>query len=128
MNEKVSLYINAEEALSTMASDDIQNTYIGVEVAEAGNYTLNVTFNGLEYALVDLENNNVIELVEGNAYEFFQEAGKNDARFQLVRVNRMPTALDTVEGKALRAKVVKNGVMYILKNGAVYNAQGQIVK
>lgn len=128
MNEKVNMYVNAEEALSTIASNDIENSFIVVNVAESGVYTLNVTFNGLEYALVDLANNNVIELVEGNSYEFFQEAGKNDARFQVIKVNKMPTALENMEINAVSAKFVKNGVLYILKNGAVYNAQGQIVK
>lgn len=128
MNSDINLYVKEEEAMSTMASDDILNTYIGVSVAEAGVYTLKVEHNGLEYALVDTENNNVIELVAGNTYEFFQQAGKNDARFQVVKVNRMPTALENVDGKAVCTKFVKDGVMYIFKNGAVYNVQGQIVK
>ena len=122
------MYVNAENALSTLASDDIANSFIVVNVAEAGNYTLNVAYSGLDYALVDLVNNNVIELVAGNSYVFFQEAGMTDARFQVVKVNRMPTALEDVEGKVLSTKFVKDGVLYILKNGAVFNAQGQIVK
>ena len=128
MNDEVNMFVNADEALSTIASDDIENSVIVVNVAKSGVYTLNVAFNGLEYALVDLANNNVIELVEGNSYEFFQEAGKNDARFQVVKVNKMPTALENMEIHAVSAKFVKDGVLYILKNGAVYNAQGQIVK
>jgi hypothetical protein len=78
--------------------------------------------------LVDLDNNKVIELVEGNSYEFFQEAGKNEARFQLVKVNKVPTAMENIEENTISTKFMKDGVMYILKNGAVYNAQGQIVK
>jgi hypothetical protein len=128
MNDEVNMYVNAEEALSTMASDDLQNAFINVNVAESGVYTLNVTFNGLDYALVDLDNNKVIELVEGNSYEFFQEAGKNEARFQLVKVNKVPTAMENIEENTISTKFMKDGVMYILKNGAVYNAQGQIVK
>ena len=128
MNDKVNMYVNAEEALSTMASDDLQNAYINVNVAESGVYTLNVTFNGLDYALVDLDNNKVIELVEGNSYKFFQEAGKNEARFQLVKANKVPTAMENIEENTISTKFMKDGVMYILKNGAVYNAQGQIVK
>ena len=129
MNDNVNLYVNAEEALSTMASDDIQNTYIGVSVAESGVYTLTIGHNGLDYALVDLENNQIIDLVEGNTYEFFQEAGKNDARFEIVKVNKMPTSLEDInENQVVSTKIMKDGVMYILKNGAVYNAQGQIIK
>ena len=129
MNEKVNMYVNAEEALSTMASNDIQNAYINVNVAESGVYTITVGHNGLDYALVDLENNNVIDLVEGNTYTFFQEAGKTDARFQVVKVNKVATGIeDAQNGQVLSTKIMKDGMLYILKNGAVYNAQGQIVK
>ena len=129
MNEKVNLYVmSQDEAWSTLASDDVLNKYIGVNVAQSGVYTISVAHNGLDYALVDLENNQVIDLVEGNTYNFFQEAGKNDARFQVVKVSKVPTALEDVQNDVLSTKFMKDGVLYIIKNGVVYNAQGQIVK
>ena len=129
MNEKVNLYVmSQDEAWSTVASDDVLNKYIGVNVAQSGVYTISVAHNGLDYALVDLENNQVIDLVEGNTYSFFQEAGKNDARFQVVKVSKVTTALEDVQNDVLSTKFMKDGVLYIIKNGVVYNAQGQIVK
>ena len=40
----------------------------------------------------------------------------------------MPTALENVQEAAQSTKVIENGVLYIIKNGVRYNAQGQIVK
>ena len=130
MNSNVSLYVTSQdEAWNTLASDNVLNAYIGVNVAKAGTYTISVAHNGLDYALVDLENKQVIELVEGNTYSFFQEAGKNDARFQVVKINKVPTAIEDVQSNdVLSTKIMKDGVLYIIKNGAVYNAQGQMVK
>ena len=40
-----------------------------------------------------------------------------------------PTAVDYVQGdKDHGMKVLRNGQLYIIKNGVKYNAQGQIVK
>ncbi len=41
---------------------------------------------------------------------------------------KMPTALENVQEAAQSTKVIENGVLYIIKNGVRYNAQGQIVK
>ena len=130
MNDNVSIYVTSDnETWHTMATDDIMNAYIGVNVAKSGTYTINVAHNGLDYALVDTENNQIINMVEGNTYSFYQETGKNDTRFQIVKINNVPTAIDDVQDNAVMStKIMKDGVLYIIKNGAVYNAQGQIIK
>ncbi|MBO5553445.1 MAG: hypothetical protein J5937_04515 [Paludibacteraceae bacterium] len=128
MKENVAIYAVADEAMATVASDYVEGMNIGVKAAKSGVYTLNIKHNGLDYALIDTENNNVIELVAGTTYNFYQEAGQNDARFQIVKVNKVPTAIDQLEDDAMSTKFIKNGVLYILKNGAIYNAQGQVVK
>ena len=128
MKENVAIYAVADEAMATVASDYVEGMNIGVKAAKSGVYTLNIKHNGLDYALIDTENNNVIELVAGTTYNFYQEAGQNDARFQIVKVNKAPTAIDQLEDDAMSTKFIKNGVLYILKNGAIYNAQGQVVK
>ena len=129
MKEDVAIYAAADEAQATVASDYVEGMNIGVKVAKSGVYTLNVKFNGLDYALIDTENNTIIELENGKTYNFFAEAGQNDARFQVIKVNKMPTAIDEVEdSQVMSTKMMKDGALYIIKNGAVYNAQGQIVK
>ena len=39
-----------------------------------------------------------------------------------------PSAVDNVDASSKAVKVLKNGVLYIEKNGKTYNAQGQLVK
>ena len=129
MKEDVAIYAAADEAQATVASDYVEGMNIGVKVAKSGVYTLTVKYNGLDYALIDTENNTIIELENGKTYNFFAEAGQNDARFQVIKVNKVPTAIDEVEdSQVMSTKFMKEGVLYIIKNGAVYNAQGQIVK
>jgi hypothetical protein len=42
---------------------------------------------------------------------------------------QIPTGVENVQGDNVQStKVVENGVLYIIKNGVKYNAQGQIVK
>lgn len=129
MKEDVAIYAAADEAQATVASDYVEGMNIGVKVAKSGVYTLTVKYNGLDYALIDTENNTIIELENGKTYNFFAEAGQNDARFQVIKVNKVSTAIDAVEdSQVMSTKFMKDGVLYIIKNGAVYNAQGQIVK
>lgn len=129
MQENVAIYATLDKPMAKVASDYVEGMNIGVKVANSGVYTLNVKYNGLDYALIDTENNTIIDLVAGNTYNFYAEAGQNDARFQVIKVNKVPTAIDEVEdSQVMSTKFMKDGVLYIIKNGAVYNAQGQIVK
>lgn len=129
MQENVAIYATLDKPMAKVASDYVEGMNIGVKVANSGVYTLNVKYNGLDYALIDTENNTIIELVAGNTYNFYAEAGQNDARFQVIKVNNAPTSIDEIENdQVLSTKVIKNGVLYIIKNGVMYNAQGQIVK
>lgn len=129
MQENVAIYATLDKPMAKVASDYVEGMNIGVKVANSGVYTLNVKHNGLDYALIDTENNTIIELVAGNTYNFYAEAGQNDARFQVIKVNNAPTAIDEVEdSQVMSTKMVKDGVLYIIKNGVMYNAQGQIVK
>ena len=53
-----------------------------------------------------------------------------NTRARLIDVQKMPTGVDEIgqEFKAKSQKVLENGVLYIIKNGVRYNAQGQMVK
>ena len=44
-------------------------------------------------------------------------------------LQKMPTAIDNVSAKIGGSeKRMENGILYIIKNGIKYNAQGQIIK
>ena len=50
-------------------------------------------------------------------------------RARLVDASKMPTGVESIQSSAIGSqKIIENGVLYIMKNGVRYNAQGQIVK
>lgn len=52
-----------------------------------------------------------------------------NTRARLVDASKMPTGVESIQSSAIGSqKVIENGVLYIMKNGVRYNAQGQIVK
>ena len=130
MNDEVNMYAVANnENMAAVADSDVDNLNICVNVHEAGTYTLNVAHCGLDYVLYDLVNDAVITLTDGQAYNFYQEAGQTAPRFQLAKANKMPTNIENAEGEnAQTIKVMKNGMLMIIKNGVKYNAFGQTIK
>ena len=76
--------------------------------------------------------------IEGSNLQYNDNSGSNQ-RFttytsaqQPVQLYSIPgggtTAFDEVESSVKAVKVLRNGVLYIEKDGKTYNAQGQLVK
>ena len=66
-------------------------------------------------------------------YEVYLNKGAINDRFELeIDINKMPTAIDGVEGGSLKDgkahKFIENGQMYILRDGKVFDARGNRVK
>lgn len=101
-NKGVQLYaMNNSEHMEIMATDNIEGTFIGIDAPKAGSYTLHFSdINGMEYAIVDMENNTTINIAEGAEYTFSAAKGQNDYRFQIVEAAKMPTAIDNTEVKS----------------------------
>lgn len=98
-NNGLKLYaMNNEERMEVVATDNVEGTFLGVNAAKAGNYTITLyALNGMEYAIVDMETGKVVLAEEGSTYNFFAEAGHNDYRFQIVTRANMPTAIENTE-------------------------------
>ena len=101
-NKGLSLYvINGEQHMERMATDNADGMFIGINAPVAGTYTLDFSgIEGMNYSLIDMTNNTVVEIVEDGQYNFYAEAGQNDYRFQLVAPARVPTAIENVNAKA----------------------------
>ncbi len=55
--------------------------------------------------------------------------GRRVLRISNANAPQSPTGVENVQGNHVQStKVIENGVLYIIKNGAKYNAQGQMVK
>ena len=52
-----------------------------------------------------------------------------NTRARLVDASKMPTDVESIQSSAIGSqKIIENGMLYIMKNGVRYNAQGQVVK
>ena len=95
----VNLYAMSSDArMEILATNDAEGTFLGIDAPKAGNYTLHVAgVEGMEYAIVDMETNAVINAVNGTKYQFYANAGANDYRFQVVKAAKIPTAIENTE-------------------------------
>ena len=107
MNSDLNFYVTDSEKMNILATDDLDNTYLGFSCIEAGTYT--ISFNDIEgntLTLVDLQNNQVIDMTEGATYTFSAAANEsNDYRFKLVSRRQVVTDVEEVENAAVRTGV-----------------------
>lgn len=81
-------------------------------------YTLYLTQNGNK--LWDMSDTYVLDLTKGTTTEY---------GLLLVENYKMPTAVDNIYSNTDETtKIMRNGILYILQNGKVFNAQGARVK
>ena len=114
MNNNLDLYTVGVQNLATMATDNLDNTVLGMACAEAGEYTITFShINGDNLTLIDRITGARIDMVEGNTYEFTAEAGEAN-RFEIVSPRKVTTAIENTDA----VKSVK---------GAVYTITGQYV-
>lgn len=106
---------------------------VGVNVRTAGTYTFRMpgNFSG-EVRLVDTYTGARTSLMM-NDYEVSLPKGTFTDRFLLeLNLRQMPTAIDGQEGGSLRDgkahKFVRDGQMFILQNGDLYDARGNRVR
>lgn len=99
MNDGINLYVSADEKMGIYATDDIENTYLGFQAVNGGNYTIEFTnVQGKELTLIDHENNVRVAIEEGKTYAFTAAANSvNDYRFEIVGRADMPTAIENTE-------------------------------
>ena len=99
MNNTLDLYTVGAKNQATLATDNLNNTYVGLNCEEAGTYTISFShINGAELTLVDHETGARVAMVEGNTYEFTAAANTvNDYRFEIVESAKLPTAIENTE-------------------------------
>jgi hypothetical protein len=106
---------------------------MGVIVNQAGTYmfTMPSNFSG-KVTLIDTQAGTRTNLALSD-YTVTLQQGTFDDRFLLeINVNETPTAIDGVESGSLKDgnahKFIMNGIMYIVKDGVVYDARGNRVQ
>lgn len=125
--------VEGDEALAVDATNSIAGTRIGVRTGEETAYTL--TFGALsgetEWSLFDAETKETIDIEEGMQYTFFAEPNSEIRdRFYITERNDAPaitTDLEKVGDGAESRKFIKDGRLFVMKNGLIYNTLGVVV-
>ena len=128
----------AFQALAIRSS--MQVIPVGYRAPEQGEYTfrLNEATSSIDLlneqyeqlVLVDYQTGELTNLLIAD-YTFYSERTQADNRFAIYAVPRQnaPTDLPNAIGQDKQAqKIIHNGHLYILRDGNVYNGNGQIVK
>ena len=104
MNERqINLYSTIDgENLGTVATDNIEGKLISMQTVKALNYTMSFEdVNSDEYAIRDNVTGAVINITEGNTYEFAAQPNSViEGRFEIVNRANAPTAIENTEVKA----------------------------
>ncbi len=104
MNENsFNLFVDAnDEKLGSVATDNFNGTTISMTTKGQTSFTMTISHvDGMNYAVRDMLTGTEIEMVEGATYMFSVPANANvEGRFQIVSINKMPTAIENIEATA----------------------------
>lgn len=124
-----------DKELAIDATNDLNGTLIGIRTGEEMRYTLRFSRVNTDedYKLVDMENGKEVNIEEGGEYQFYAAPESTvTGRFEIQagRSNKpaITTGAEQAETGVKVTKFIKDGEMYVLKNGVLYNAEGQIVE
>lgn len=138
-NEGANIYtlIGYEKAAANSLPLTDQTTIVpvGVKISTNGEYTFAMPdgTNGVSVILIDniAGTRTNLGLLD---YTVYLEAGQTDGRFSLeiASVQQITTNLEAVNDKGLEKsgarKVLIDGILYIVKDGEIYDAQGRQIK
>ena len=106
---------------------------LGVVITEAGEYsfTLPSNTNGMTVELIDYERGTSTNLIALD-YTISLAAGTYEGRFALsIQPNKVTTSVENgvpFGDDANVRKVIIDGALYLVKDGAIYDAQGKLVQ
>jgi hypothetical protein len=135
VNADLYTYAGGYELGANVLTMDNHIVPVGIDVQKAGTYTFSMpsNFSGT-VTLIDNFTQTRTNLAVDD-YEIALPKGTINDRFELeININKTPTAIDGVDanqgalkdGKA--HKFIENDLMYILKDGVLYDARGNRVK
>ena len=139
---KLNLYtLNADNqqlAFNGLSEEDaVAPIPVGATIPTTGEYTF--AFDAERYNMSLVDTVMLIDYTEGtqtnllyNNYTFTAEKGKNEGRFALlIRLAKEPqivTNLDETYDADKPRKIIRDGILYIIRDDKMYNALGAEVK
>ena len=136
MNGELNIFAVEEENtyLAVDATHSLIDTRIGVRTGEETAYTF--TFANLRtqdaLALLDNETEQIIPIAEGTTYTFFTTPNTMITNRFVIVANEDENAgvATNIQNTTIETKIhkfIKDNKLFILKDGILYNAQGQLV-
>ena len=125
------LYAQAAEKMNILAVPDLEGTVIGFIPGEATNYTISFEGDGKGYYLNDVLTNQSTLITEDNTYDFTPDENTNATRFIVSKtplISSTTTGVNQVSDGVKARKQLINGILYIIRDGKIYNAEGALVK
>lgn len=127
------LYAMGSEKMNVLATNNLEGTVVGFIPGEATDYTISFEGDGKGYYLNDILMNQSTLIAEGNTYTFMPDESTNATRFVISRtpIAFVPTGINgegTNGDKANVRKQMIDGILYIIRDGRIYNAIGSVIK
>lgn len=101
-NSSMNLYAETNDGkLGIVAKDNLENTLLTFQAGATTEYTLSFEFTNNDYLLRDNVTGQTVAMKEDTEYTFTQAANTTaQARFEVVAIAKMPTAIENVEETA----------------------------
>ncbi len=131
MNEHtINLYasINGED-FSSVVTNTLNGKLLSLQTNDDVNYTMSFkNVEGTEYAILDHTTNQMTVIAEGNTYQFAAQPNSTiEGRFEIVSINRMPTAIENTEVKASAKGIYTITGQYVGENFEILPAGVYVV-
>lgn len=102
---------------------------LSIYAPAAGTYTLTSKNIPADYSLYLTQNGMIVSGLSDTYTLDLSKGITTEYGLLLIEIYNSPTAIDNTQtDKIQTTKIIRNGVLYILHNGKVYNAQGAMVK
>ena len=124
------LYVQTFDKMTVLATSDLEGSVVGFVPGISSNYTISFEGDGMGYYLNDMLTQQSTLIAEGNTYMFTPEENSNATRFVISRtpIHQMPTGVGAIKNGTNACKQMINGILYIIRDGKIYNAEGALVK
>ena len=124
------MYAMGTDKMNVLATNNLEGTVVGFVPGQAENYTISFAGDGKGYYLNDIKMEEATLIDEGNTYEFTSDEKTNSARFVISKtpIAKTPTSVDNINDGVKARKQMINGALYIIRDGRIYNAEGNLVK
>ena len=117
----------------TLHTDQTTVIPVGANITTEGDYTFALPdgADGIGVTLIDEETGTRTNLSAGMDYTVYLEKGTHDNRFwlEISPVQQTPTDIEAVSGQPSEVrKVLIDGILYIVKDGKLFDARGARVE